>query len=69
VKIKGQILFKGDIITIGVGHLKIFFPRTIGLILFGIGTNHPLVKGIQVRSNEGDNPSPRGDNSKRVKIH
>jgi hypothetical protein len=26
------------------------------------------VKGIQVCSNEGDNPSPRGDNSKRVKI-
>jgi hypothetical protein len=27
------------------------------------------VKGIQVCSNEGDCPSPRGDNSKRVKIH
>jgi hypothetical protein len=25
------------------------------------------VKGIQVSSNEGDNPSPRGDNSERVK--
>jgi hypothetical protein len=24
---------------------------------------------IQVYSNEGDKPSPRGDNSKRVKIH
>jgi hypothetical protein len=27
------------------------------------------VEGIQVCSNEGDSPSPRGDNSERVKIH
>jgi hypothetical protein len=27
------------------------------------------VKGIQVCSKEGDSPSPRGDNSERVKIH
>jgi hypothetical protein len=27
------------------------------------------VKGIQVCSQEGDSPSPRGDNSKKVKIH
>jgi hypothetical protein len=27
------------------------------------------VKGIQICSKEGDIPSPRGDNSKRVKIH
>jgi hypothetical protein len=27
------------------------------------------VKGIQVCTNEGDSPSPRGDNSGRVKIH
>jgi hypothetical protein len=27
------------------------------------------VEGIQVCSNEGDSPSPKGDNSKRVKIH
>jgi hypothetical protein len=31
--------------------------------------NHPWVKGIQVCSKEGDSPSPRGDNSRRVKIH
>jgi hypothetical protein len=28
-----------------------------------------LVGRFQVCSNEGDNPSPRGDNSKRVEIH
>jgi hypothetical protein len=28
-----------------------------------------LGKGIQVCANEGDSPSSRGDNSKRVKIH
>jgi hypothetical protein len=27
------------------------------------------VKGIQVFTKEGDSPSPRGDNSERVKIH
>jgi hypothetical protein len=27
------------------------------------------VKGIQICSNEGDGPSPREDNSERVKIH
>jgi hypothetical protein len=26
------------------------------------------VKGIQVISNQGDNPSPRGNNSKRVNL-
>jgi hypothetical protein len=45
------------------------FSGTIGLILTRLSTDHPWVKEIQVCSNEGDNPSPRGDNSKRVKIH
>jgi hypothetical protein len=27
------------------------------------------VKGIKFCTNEGDNPSPRGDNSERVKMH
>jgi hypothetical protein len=38
-------------------------------ILTRLGTNHPWGEGIQVCSNEGECPSPRGDNSKRVKIH
>jgi hypothetical protein len=46
-----------------------FFFRTAGPILTKLGTNHPLGKGIQVYSNEGDCPSPRGDNSETVKIH
>jgi hypothetical protein len=45
-----------------------FFSRTTGPILTRLGTNHPWVEGIQVCSNEGDIPSPKGDNSKRVKI-
>jgi hypothetical protein len=32
-------------------------------------TNYSWIKGIQVCSNEGECPSPRGDNSKRVKVH
>jgi hypothetical protein len=69
-QIKDQILFKGERITkMGWGHLKIVFSRTTGPILTRLDTDHPRVEGIQVCSSEGDNPSPRGDNSKRVKIH
>jgi hypothetical protein len=46
-----------------------FFSRTTGPILTRLGTNHPWGEGIQVCSNEGDHLSPRGDNSKRVKMH
>jgi hypothetical protein len=55
-------------VKMGWGHLKIF-SRTTGPILTRLGTNHPWIKGIQMCSNEGDNPYPRGGNSKRVKIH
>ena len=34
-----------------------------------LGTKHPWVKGIQVCSNEGPRPFPRGDNYEIVKIH
>jgi hypothetical protein len=44
------------------------FYKTAGPILTRLGTNHPWVKGIQVCSKEGDNPSPREENSERVKI-
>jgi hypothetical protein len=50
------------------GHLKIFFSRTIGPILTRLGTNHPWREKIQVSLKEGDSPSPRGDNSEKVKI-
>ena len=30
---------------------------------------HPLLMGIQLRSNEGPHPFPRGDNSEIAKIH
>jgi hypothetical protein len=46
-----------------------FFSRTTGPILTRLATNHSLVEGIQVCSNEEECLSPRGDNSKRVKIH
>jgi hypothetical protein len=56
-------------VKMGWSHLKIFFSRTTRPILTRLGTNHPWVKGIQVSSKEGDSPSPRGDDSKRVKMH
>jgi hypothetical protein len=45
------------------------FKKKTGPILTRLGTNHPWVKGIQVCLKEGDSPSPRGDNSERVKMH
>jgi hypothetical protein len=51
------------------GHLKILFSRTTGPILTRLGTNHPWRERIQVSLKEVDSPSPRGDNSERVKIH
>jgi hypothetical protein len=53
----------------GWGHIKIFFSRTTEPILTRLGTNHPWGEGILNSSNEGDCLSPRGYNSKRVKIH
>ena len=49
--------------------LKIFFSRTTGPISTKLATNHPRVKLIEVCSNEGLCPFPRGDNYKRAKIH
>jgi hypothetical protein len=39
------------------------------LVLTRLGTNHPWRERIQVPLKEGDSPSPRGNNSERVKIH
>jgi hypothetical protein len=52
-----------------MGHLKILFCGTTWPIFTKLGTNHSWVKWIQVCSNEGDSPSPKGDNSKRVKCN
>jgi hypothetical protein len=52
-----------------MGHLKIFFSRTTGPILTIFGTHDPWREKIQVSLKDGDSPSPRGDNSERVRIH
>jgi hypothetical protein len=51
------------------GHLKIFFSRTTGPILTRLGKDHPWSERIYVSLKKGDSPSPREDNSERVKIH
>ena len=48
---------------------KIFFSGTTGIISTKVGTKHPWVTGIQVCSNEGPRPIPRGDNCEIAKIH
>jgi hypothetical protein len=58
-----------SVVRLSVNFYIFDFSRTTGPILTKLGTNHPWGKVIQVCSNEGDCPSPRGDNSKTVKIH
>jgi hypothetical protein len=53
----------------GWGHLKIFFSKTTGPVVIRHTTNHTWGEGIQVCSNEGGCPSPRGDNDERVKVN
>jgi hypothetical protein len=66
-------LYSGDNhknVKMGWVHLKIFFSRTTGPILTRINIKLIILgEGIQICSNEGDCPSPRGDNSKRIKVH
>jgi hypothetical protein len=52
---------------LGLGHSKIFFSRTTGLILTRLGTNLPWTERIQESLKEEDSPSLRRD--KGVKIH
>ena len=40
-----------------------------GPISTKLGTKHPCLMGIQVCSNEGPRPFPRGDNKEIAKIH
>ena len=59
------------VVVVGVDetfHIFIF-SRTTGLISTKVGTEHPRVKGIQVCSNEGHRPFPKGDNYEKANIH
>jgi hypothetical protein len=47
---------------------KIFFSRTSKPNSIKLGTDNPLVKGIQVCSNKGSGRFQRGDNYKNVKM-
>ena len=47
----------------------IFFSRITGPISIILGTMHHWLKGIQVCSNEGPSPFPRGENYEITKIH
>ena len=58
-----------EIAKIHLQNLKIFFSRTTEPFSTKLDTKHPWVKGIQVYSNEGPHPSPRGDNNEIAKIH
>jgi hypothetical protein len=75
-EVKAQVSFSDrplSVVCLSVCLLNIyifnFFFRTAGPILTRLGTTHPWAKGIQNYTNEGQPPSPRGDNSERVQIH
>ena len=58
-----------EIVKIHWRNKKIFFSRNTEPISTKHGSKHPWVEGIQVCSNEGPRPFPRGDNYEIVKIH
>ena len=61
---KDHALFQGEIIIAKMywQYLK-FFSRSIELILTKLGTNHPIVKGALVRSNDSPHTFSRRDKS------
>ena len=70
---KGPALFQGEIITKLRKYVdeifKSYFPEPLGQFQPKIGTTHSWKKGIQVYTNEGPLPFPRGDNYDKVKIY
>ena len=50
-------------------NFKIFFSRTTGPISTKLGINYPWVKRIEINSNQGLCPFPRGNNYKIEIIH
>ena len=50
-------------------YFKSLFSKNTGKISTKLTTKHPWVEGIQVCSNEGQRPSPRGDNHEIVKLY
>ena len=50
-------------------HIFNFFSKTTWPISTKHATKHPWVKEIQVCSNEGSRPFPRGDNTENVKLY
>ena len=53
-------------IVVNFSHFHLLFQNQISTKL---GTKHPWVKGIQVCSNKGPHPFPRGDNYEITTIH
>jgi hypothetical protein len=69
-ELKAQVSFSDRLsVCLLIIYIFDFFIKTAGPILTKLGTKHPWAKGIQNCINERQPPSPRGDNSERVKIH
>jgi hypothetical protein len=66
-ELKTQVSFSDRLLSVIRLSVKTYifnFSRTTGPILTTLSTNYLCGKGIQVCSNEGERPFPRGDNSK-----
>ena len=73
IQMKQLAFLQGEITTNSwntLTNLKFFFSKTSGMISIRIGTIKAFwIKWIQVFSNEGSCPFPRGDNNEIAKIH
>jgi hypothetical protein len=68
-ELKAQVSFTDRLLSVWRLSVRHFFFRTAWPISTKVGTNHPYAKRIQNCTNEAHPPSPRGDNSERVKIY
>ena len=70
-ELKTQVKFSDRLssVCLSTVHMFIFFSRTITPFSTKLGTKHPWVKRIQVYSNDGPHPFPKGDSYVIVKTH
>ena len=73
LELKTEEIFPGCLLSIVLLSVNfsnfIVFSITTRPISTRLATQHPLVKGIQVCSNERSHPIPRGDNNQIIKLH
>ena len=71
--LKAQVSFSERLsivhMSVNFPHFHLFSTEPLGQFSTKLSTRHSLMVGIQIYSNEGPCPFPRGDNYEIVKIH